>query len=95
MSKQYQHRVSVRAEICFDLILDSSIPTSQELRDAVVNLLNKSTDDERGFALPALPEGKVFPDWTSVDPEIEPHNVLAPDAIRSLDCFEIGNVRDA
>jgi len=95
MGKRYQHRVSVRAEICFDLILDSSNPASEELRDAVVNVLNKSNDDERGFALSALPEGKVFPDWTSVDPEIEPRNVLDVDAIRSLDCFEVQNIREA
>ena len=95
MGNRYQHRVSVRAEIYFDLILDSSNPASEELRDAVVKILNKSTNDERGFTLSALPEAKVFPDWTSVDAEIELPNVLDVDAIRSLDCFEVRNIREA
>jgi len=48
MTKRYQHRVSVRAEICFDLILNSSDPSPEQLLDAVVDMFNKSADAERG-----------------------------------------------
>lgn len=89
MAKRYKHRVGVRAEICFDLILDTPHPTSRELCDAVVTALKLSADLERGFALPALADGKIFPEWNSVDPEMEPARVLDPQAVRSLDCFEI------
>ena len=89
MAKQYQHRVGVRAEICFSLILDSPNPTPKELCNAVVKALKKSSDQERGFALSALSDGKVFPEWNSVDPEMEPTRVLSPQSVRSFDCLEI------
>jgi hypothetical protein len=89
MDKRYRHRVGVRAEICFDLVLDSSDLTPEQLRDAVAVALNKSADDERGFPVPILLDGKVFPEWNSVDPEMEPMHVLDPQSVRSLDCFEI------
>jgi len=31
----------------------------------------------------------VFPEWNSIDPEMEPMHVLDPQTVRSLDCFEI------
>jgi len=95
MDKRYQHRVSIRAELCFDLILDLPDPTAAELRDAVVEELSRFADSERGFIVPAIKDAKVFPEWNSVDPEIEPQNALDTDVVRSVDCFEIRDIRKA
>jgi len=89
MTKQFQYRIGVRAEICFHLLLESASPTPQQLRDAVVAAFNKATEEDGGFAIRELTDGRAFPEWNSVDREIDPEDAMDCDAIRIYDSFEI------
>ena len=93
MAKRYQHRIGVRAELCFNLVLDARNPSPDQLVQAVTEILRQAADSDGGFKLGALPEGSAYPDWNSVDPELEPGNMLDPTAIRSMDCVEIDSVQ--
>ncbi len=88
MINRYRHRVGVRAEICFELELDSPHPTRLELRDAVVAVFRRTADQERGFPIPAL-GGEVFPEWTSVDPDLHREDVLEAEAVRHFGWTEV------
>ena len=92
MAKRYQHRIGVRAELCFNIVLDVRNPSPDQLVQAVTEILRQVSDSDGGFKLSVLPEGSAYPDWNSVDPELEPA-VLDPSAIRSLDCVEIDTVQ--
>jgi len=93
MASQYQHRIGVRAEICFDLILDVRNPTPKGLSQLVSQALRQAADnDGGGFKVNVLPGEVVYPDWNSVDPELEPDRVLDPEAIRIFDCAEISSI---
>ena len=89
MAKQYRHRIGVRAEICFEMILDAANPTSQQLSYAVANALRQKAMPDGSFSLATLANGVVYPEWNSVDPEIEPEHLLDPSAVRSFDVVEI------
>jgi hypothetical protein len=93
MAKRYQHRIGVRAELCFNLVLDARNPSPDQLAQAVAGILRQAADSDGGFRLDILPEGSAYPDWNSVDPELEPRHILDPSAIRSLDCVEIDSVQ--
>ena len=93
MAKRYQHRIAVRAEICFNIILDTRNPSSDQLAQAVPEILKAAADSDGGFKLSVLPDGSAYPDWNSVDPELEPEHILDPSAIRTLDCVEIESVQ--
>jgi len=93
MATRYQHRVGVCAEICFNVILDTGNPDSTQLAQAVSEILEQAADSDGSFRVSVLPDGSAYPDWNSVDPEIEPGRVLDPSAIRTLDCVEIDNVQ--
>jgi hypothetical protein len=93
MAKRYQHRIAVRAEICFNIVLDARNPNSDQLAQAVTEILKAAADSDGGFKLSLLPEGSTYPDWNSVDPELEPGHILDPSAIKSLDCVEIDSVQ--
>lgn len=93
MAKRYQHRIGVRAEICFNLVLDTRNPNADELVQAVTEILQQATDSDGGFKLKVLPDGWVYPDWNSVDHELEPDRVLDSSTIRSMDCVEIDDVQ--
>ncbi len=93
MAKQYRHRIGVRAEIYFDLILETQNPTTERLRDAAVEVLNKAVDEEDGFDLKTMPDGRVLPAWNSVDREIEPAQALDADAVTSYEWSEIQNLQ--
>lgn len=92
MANRYQHRIGVRAEICFDLTLDVRNPTPQELSQLVSRTLKQAAEHDGGFRVNALPGGNVYPDWNSVDPELEPDRVLDPETIRIFDCTEISSI---
>lgn len=92
MTSRYQHRIGVRAEICFDLTLDVREPTLQELSQLVSQTLKQTADHDGGFKVTALPGGIVYPDWNSVDSELEPERVLDPENIRIFDCTEVSSV---
>jgi len=81
MTSRYQHRIGVRAEICFDLTLDVHNPTPQELSQLVSETLKQAADNDGGFKVNVLPGGIVYPEWNSVDPELEPEHVLDPETI--------------
>jgi len=93
MAKRYQHRIAVRAEICFNIILDTRNPSSDQLAQAVPEILKAAADSDGGFKLSLLPEGSAYPDWNSVDPELDPGHILDPSAIKTLDCIEIDSVQ--
>ena len=93
MATRYQHRIGVRAEICFDLILNICDPVPEQISQAVAEALRHATDVDGGFRLEVLPGGTVYPDWASADPEVEPGPSLDPSATRSLDCLEIDSVQ--
>jgi hypothetical protein len=92
MVSRYQHRIGVRAEICFDLTVDVRNPTPQELSQVVSQALKQAADNDGGFKLNALQEGIVYPDWNTVDPELEPDRVLDPETIRIFDSTEVSSV---
>jgi len=93
MAKRYQHRIGVRAEICFNIVLDARNPSPDQLAQAVTGILKPAADSDGSFKLSVLPEGSAYPDWNSVDPELEPGRILDPSAIRTLDCVEIDSVQ--
>ncbi|MHB1958104.1 MAG: hypothetical protein ACYCO5_03630 [Acidobacteriaceae bacterium] len=86
MAKQYQHRIGVRAEIYFSLALETLNPSAGQLRDAVVEALSKAVDEENGFDLKALPDGRVHPAWNYIDRDPDPADA---GAVISYECFEI------
>ncbi len=57
MASRYQHRIGVRAEICFDLTVDVRNPTPQELSQLVSQALKQAADNDGGFKVNALPCG--------------------------------------
>jgi hypothetical protein len=89
MSKQYRHRVGVRAEISFELLLATPIPSREELRDAVVAALNAATDEEGGFDIPSLADGRTLPCWASVDRHVNPNEALDSGDVVSHECTEV------
>ena len=93
MAKQYRHRIGVRAEIYFNLVLETPTPTPEQLRDAAVEVLNKAVDDEDGIDLKTMPDARVLPAWNSVDREVEPTEALDTDAVSSYGCTEIQNLQ--
>lgn len=93
MATRYQHRIGVRAEICFNVILDVRNPEPAQLAQAVGEILKQAADSDGGFTLNVLPDGSAYPDWNSVDAEIDPGHVLDPSAIRTLDCVAIDNIQ--
>ncbi len=93
MATRYRHRIGVRAEICFDLILDTRSPLSDELCHLVADLLRQAADSDGALTLNVLPGGVVYPEWNSVDAELEPNHVLDPSAIRAFDCVDIDSVQ--
>jgi hypothetical protein len=92
MAIRYQHRIGVRAEICFDLTVDVRNPTPQELSQLASQALKQAADNDGGFKVNSLPGGIVYPDWNSVDPELQPDRVLDPETIRIFDCTEVSSV---
>ncbi len=93
MAKRYQHRIGVRAEICFDLIFDVCDPTPEQISQAVAEALREAADIDGGFSLEVLAGGNVYPDWASADPEIDPGPRLDPSASTSLDFVEIESIQ--
>lgn len=93
MAKQYRHRIGVRAELYFNVVLEVPNPTPEQLRDAAVQTLNKAVDEEDGFDLNTMPDGRVLPAWNSVDREIELAEALDADAVTSYECAEIENLQ--
>ena len=89
MATRYQHRIGVRAEICFDLVLDMRNATPHELCHIVADVLRQAADSDGALKLSALPGGLVYPEWNSVDAELEPNRILDPSTIRTFDCVEI------
>lgn len=92
MTSRYQHRIGVRAEICFDLTVDVRNPTPQELSRLVSLALKQAGGNDGGFKVNALPGGTVYPDWNSVDPDLEPDRILDPETIRIFDSTEVRSV---
>lgn len=92
MTSRYQHRIGVRAEICFNLTLDVREPTPREISQLVSQTLKQAADNDGGFKVNGLGGGIVYPDWNSADPEIEPDRVLDPETIRIFDCTEVSSV---
>jgi hypothetical protein len=66
--KKYTHRVNVQADIALDVILETEIPTEQELATAVAALLEPAIDDMDGFDIEALANvgGRCYPDMQTV-----------------------------
>ncbi len=93
MATRYRHRIGVRAEICFDLILDTRNPLSDELCHLVADVLRQAAGSDGALRLNVLPGGVVYPEWNSVDAELEPNQVLDPSAIRAFDCVDIESVQ--
>jgi hypothetical protein len=92
MASRYQHRIGVRAGICFDLTVDVRNPTPQELSQLVSQALKQAAENDGGFKVNTLPGGIVYPDWNSMDPELEPDRVLDPETIRIFDCTEASSI---
>jgi hypothetical protein len=93
MSKQYRHRVGVRAEISFDLLLATPNPSPEQLRNAIVAVLNAATDDEGGFDIPKLADGRTLPCWTSVDRNVNTNEALDSDDVISFECTEVRHLQ--
>ena len=93
MATRYQHRIGVRAEIYFDLVLDMRNPTPEHLCHMVAEVLRQAADSDGALKLSVLPGGVVYPEWNSVDAEIEPHHVLDPSTTRTFDCVEIDSIQ--
>jgi hypothetical protein len=66
--RKYTHRVSVQADIALDVILETEIPTEQELATAVAALLEPAIDDMDGFDIDSLANvgGRCYPDMQTV-----------------------------
>ena len=94
MATRYQHRIGVRSELFLTLVLDAENPTPSELSRAVAEALLRAADSEGGIrSLRQLPDAVVYPDWNSVDPEVEPTHMLDPAVIRTVDCVEINSIQ--
>ena len=90
MAMRYQHRIGVRSELFFDVVLDDPNPSAHKLTLAVAQALRRVADDEGGVkSLSDLPESAVYPDWNAVDADIEPEHALDPVAVRIIDCIGI------
>ncbi len=93
MATRYQHRIGVRAEICFDLVLDVRNPAPDQLCRIVADVLRQAADSDGALKLSALSGGAVYPEWNSSDVELEPDHVLNPSTIRTFDCVDIDNIQ--
>jgi hypothetical protein len=94
MATRYKHRIGVRSELFLTLTLDAGNPSPTELSLAVAEALLRAADSEGGIKLlEQVPEGVVYPDWNSVDPQVEAPHVLDPSVIRSVDCVEIEKIQ--
>ena len=94
MATRYQYRVGVRSELFLDLILDNRNATTGELSRAVAEALRRVADTEGGIRrLDQLAEAIVYPDWSSVDPEVEAAHILDPAVVRTVDCVEINSIQ--
>jgi len=93
MATRYQHRIGVRAEIYFDLVLDMRNPTPDQLSHVVADVLRQAADSDGALKLSALPGGAVYPEWNSVDAEVEPNRILDHSVIRTFDCVEIDSIQ--
>jgi hypothetical protein len=93
MSKQYRHRVGVRAEITFDLLLETANPSPEQLRNAIVAVLNAATDEDGGFDIPKLADGRTLPCWTSVDRHVNTSEALDSDDVISFECTEVRHLQ--
>ena len=87
--KCFRHRIGVRAEIYFDLDLETANPSQAQIVEAVVALLSATADEEGAFDLTLLAGGRVFPAWNSVDRELEPEEALSPESIEIRDTVAI------
>ncbi len=93
MTTQYRHRIGVRAEICFDLTSEERNPSPEELCRLVTDILRRTADSDGGIKLNALSGGVVYPEWNSVDAELEPNSALLPSTIRIFDSVEIDKIQ--
>ena len=93
MATRYQHRIGVRAEICFDLVLDMRNPSPDQLCQIVADVFRRAADGDGALKLSSLPGGAVYPEWNSVDVEVEPHRILDPSTIRTFDCVEVDSIQ--
>ena len=94
MATRYQHRIGVRSELFLTLVLDIGNPSPAELSRAVAEELLRIADPEGGIKLlEQLPDAVVYPDWSSVDPEVEPTHVLDPSVVRTVDTVEIKTIQ--
>ena len=93
MATRYQHRIGVRAEICFDLVLDMRNPTPDQLCHIVADVLRQAADSDRSPQIERAAGGAVYPEWNSVDAELEPNHVLDPSTIRAFDCVDIDSIQ--
>ena len=59
---------------------------------AAAMLTASTRSSHGGFKVNALPGAIVYPDWNSVDPELEPERVLDPETIRIFDCTEVSSI---
>jgi len=94
MATRYQHRIGIRSELFLTLVLDAESPTPSELSRAVGDALLQAADSEGGVrSLQQLHDAVVYPDWNSVDPEVEPAHILDPSVVRTVDCVEIKSIQ--
>ena len=56
-------------------------------------VLRQAADSDGALKLSALPGGAVYPEWNSVDVELEPNHVLDPTTIRAFDCVDIDSIQ--
>ncbi len=87
--KYFRHRIGVRAEIYFDLYLETATPSQAQLIGAVVAKLSAAADEEGAFDLAKLVGGRVFPAWNSVDRELEPEEALSSKDIEIRDTVTV------
>jgi hypothetical protein len=93
MATRYQHRIGVRAEICFDLVLDTRSPAPDQLSHIVAQVLSQAANSDGALKLNALPGGIVYPEWNSVDAEVDPSRILEPSVVRTFDCVDMDSVQ--
>ena len=94
MASRYQHRIGVRSELFLTLVLDAGNPSPGELSKAVAEALLRAADSEGGIkSLQQIPDAVVYPDWNSVDPEVEPTRILDPAGIRIVDSVEVKSIQ--
>lgn len=93
MAKRYQHRIGVRAEICFDLILDVCAPAPEQFCQAVAEALRQTADVDGGFRLKVLPGGTVLSRLGQRKPRSGARLYARRVRRRSLYCVEIGSIQ--